>query len=281
MAPAYGPTGISVLLTNGIHLLILFLFLLCALLYFVFGDCVCFIYGPWVWLNKLELNCSLSLGQCIDVIIQQCYETISMALFMYWCLFPEVLWDHFDGCTLNNTLIDYSIGTTCSLFFQVMHSCINALPQNTIREASDRKVEEEIHYGEIDFAKRGGVQNPGLVFPQGEEQTSEYSEITAQQAKNTPIRAELEKSWIVWTGIHLCQCKHILLKHLWLRFQKGSKTWHPVYEINSTTNRMGRTTFIFISDSNNVRILWKIKSISAFSSPTLCFHLIMVLKMPP
>ena len=55
-------------------------------------------------------------------------------------------------------------------------------------------MEEEIHYGEIDFAKRGGVQNPGLVFPQGEEQTSEYSEITAQQAKNTLIRAELEKS---------------------------------------------------------------------------------------
>ena len=27
------------------------------------------------------------------------FETISMALLMYWCLFPEVLWDHFDGET--------------------------------------------------------------------------------------------------------------------------------------------------------------------------------------
>ena len=70
--------------------------------------------------------------------------------------------------------------------------CINALPQNPTCEASDKQVEEEIHYGEIDFAKRGAVQNP--VFPQGEEQTSEYVEITAQQAKNTQIRAELERS---------------------------------------------------------------------------------------
>ena len=84
------------------------------------------------------------------------------------------------------------MGTTCSLLFQVMYSCINALPQNPIFEASDKQVEEEIHYGEIDFAKRGAVQNP--VFPQGEEQTSEYVEITAQQAKNTQIRAELERS---------------------------------------------------------------------------------------
>ena len=86
------------------------------------------------------------------------------------------------------------MGTTCSLFFQVMCSCINALPQNPIFEASDKQVEEEIHYGEIDFGKGGGVQNPGLVFPQGGEQTSEYVEITAQQAKNTQMRAELEKS---------------------------------------------------------------------------------------
>ena len=86
------------------------------------------------------------------------------------------------------------MGTTCSLFFQVMYSCINALPQNTIHEASDKQAEGEIHYGEIDFPFQGGVQNPGLIFPQGEEQTSEYSEITAKQAKNTPIRAELEKS---------------------------------------------------------------------------------------
>ncbi|CAL8400379.1 unnamed protein product [Gadus morhua 'NCC'] len=70
-----------------------------------------------------------------------------------------------------------------------------ALPAgNPIFEASDKQVEEEINYGEIDFAKRGAVQNPGLVFPQGEEQTSEYIEITAQQAKNTQIRAELERS---------------------------------------------------------------------------------------
>ncbi|CAL8397703.1 unnamed protein product [Arctogadus glacialis] len=66
--------------------------------------------------------------------------------------------------------------------------------QNPIFEASDKQEEEEIHYGEIDFAKRGAVQNPGLVFPQGEEQTSEYVEITAQQAKNSQIRAELERS---------------------------------------------------------------------------------------
>ncbi|CAL8397671.1 unnamed protein product [Arctogadus glacialis] len=66
--------------------------------------------------------------------------------------------------------------------------------QNPTCEASDKQVEEEIHYGEINFAKRGAVQNPGLVFPQGEEQTSEYVEITAQQAKNTQIRDELEKS---------------------------------------------------------------------------------------
>ena len=78
----------------------------------------------------------------------------------------------------------------CSLFFQVTYSCINA--QNPICEAPDKQEEEEIHYGEIDFAKRGAVQNP--VFPQGEEQTSEYVEITAQQAKNSQIRAELERS---------------------------------------------------------------------------------------
>ncbi|CAL8397683.1 unnamed protein product [Arctogadus glacialis] len=66
--------------------------------------------------------------------------------------------------------------------------------QNPTCEASDKQEEEEIHYGEIDFAKRGAVQNPGLVFPQGEEQTSEYVEITAQQAMNTQIRAELERS---------------------------------------------------------------------------------------
>ncbi|XP_056439780.1 B-cell receptor CD22-like isoform X2 [Gadus chalcogrammus] len=66
--------------------------------------------------------------------------------------------------------------------------------QNPTCKASDKQVEEEIHYGEIDFAKRGAVQNPGLVFPQGEEQTSEYVEITAQQAKNSQIRDELEKS---------------------------------------------------------------------------------------
>ncbi|XP_059901573.1 carcinoembryonic antigen-related cell adhesion molecule 8-like isoform X4 [Gadus macrocephalus] len=75
---------------------------------------------------------------------------------------------------------------------QVTYSCINA--QNPICEAPDKQEEEEIHYGEIDFAKRGAVQNPDLVFPQGEEQTSEYVEITAQQAKNTQIRAELERS---------------------------------------------------------------------------------------
>ncbi|CAL8397695.1 unnamed protein product [Arctogadus glacialis] len=75
---------------------------------------------------------------------------------------------------------------------QVTYTCINA--QNPICEAPDQQEEEEIHYGEIDFAKRGAVQNPGLVFPQGEEQTSEYVEITAQQAKNTQIRAELERS---------------------------------------------------------------------------------------
>ncbi|CAL8236140.1 unnamed protein product [Boreogadus saida] len=66
--------------------------------------------------------------------------------------------------------------------------------QNPTCEASHQQEEEEIHYGEIDFAKRGAVQNPGLVFPQGEEQTSEYVEITAQQAKNSQIRDELEKS---------------------------------------------------------------------------------------
>ncbi|CAL8236555.1 unnamed protein product [Boreogadus saida] len=75
---------------------------------------------------------------------------------------------------------------------QVTYSCINA--QNPTCEAPDQQEEEEIHYGEIDFAKRGAVQNPGLVFPQGEEQTSEYVEITAQQAKNSQIRAELERS---------------------------------------------------------------------------------------
>ncbi|CAL8292193.1 unnamed protein product [Lota lota] len=80
-----------------------------------------------------------------------------------------------------------------TLFLQVIDSCIHALPQNPIYEASDKQVEEEIHYGEIDFTKRGAVQNPGLVFPQGEEQTSEYVEVTAQQAKNARIRAELEK----------------------------------------------------------------------------------------
>ncbi|CAL8233922.1 unnamed protein product, partial [Boreogadus saida] len=48
--------------------------------------------------------------------------------------------------------------------------------QNPIIEASDKQVEEEINYGEIDFAKRGAVQNPGLVFPQGEDQTSEQLE---------------------------------------------------------------------------------------------------------
>ncbi|XP_056440704.1 carcinoembryonic antigen-related cell adhesion molecule 6-like [Gadus chalcogrammus] len=73
---------------------------------------------------------------------------------------------------------------------QVTYSCINA--QNPICEAPDKQEEEEIHYGEIDFTKRGAVQNP--VFPQGEEQTSEYVEITAQQAKNTQIRDELERS---------------------------------------------------------------------------------------
>ena len=52
------------------------------------------------------------LVRWIDAIIQKCYETISMALFVYWCLFPEVLrddrfwwWD----CTLNNKLIDWLI----------------------------------------------------------------------------------------------------------------------------------------------------------------------------
>ncbi|XP_030205585.1 uncharacterized protein LOC115537680 [Gadus morhua] len=69
---------------------------------------------------------------------------------------------------------------------------ISTQQQNPIFEASDKQVEEEIHYGEIDFAKRGAVQNP--VFPQGEEQTSEYVEITAQQAKNSQIRAKLERS---------------------------------------------------------------------------------------
>lgn len=69
-----------------------------------------------------------------------------------------------------------------TLFFQVIYFCINALSQNQTCEGSAKQVEEEIHYGEIDFSKRGGQQNPAMVWPQADEQSSDYTEINVPRA---------------------------------------------------------------------------------------------------